>query len=282
MTPTAQYAVLKLQPYENRTEHVNYGVVIFLPEGGVQVRLASPRALKKVKALYPRVDFRELLEQEQAIPELVGRVGFQESFDLLKALSVLKDDTEERLGRFRFRSTDDFETQVSRLLESQVEAHAVPRRPTMARTRLVTDVRSQFRELGILADAKETIPDHKVVENYTPDSDVDLKVEFALQNGMLRLAQTIDMRASSNASKNVAFSKAYVMDVASRSLEKTALETYVVVAGTESEETRRIMTTLEKTTDHVLAWESRSDMESFFGVWAAASGHPLPSLPIVN
>lgn len=282
MNYSASYAVLKIQPYPNRTEHVNYGIVVFRPEGGIHLEVASAPALRKVKALYPLIDLRSLKDQEESIPELVGRADAEESFELLTAISLIRDQEFNRLGRFQYSDEDGFQNQVALALQSQVELHNPKQKKRDLKSRLITDVRGRFRNLGILADSKERVPDHQVVENYSPDDDVDVQVEFALQNGLLRLAQTVDLRAATSASKNAAYSKAYSMDVASRSLEASALQTYVIVAGTEADATRKVMHTLEKTANHVLAWEDRSDMESFFTEWAAASGKPLPSLPSVN
>lgn len=282
MNNSAKYAVLKIQPYPNRTEHVNYGIVVFRPEGGVYLEIASAPALRKVKALYPLIYLRSLKDQEESIPDLVGAASAEESFELLTAISLIRDQDFNRLGRFQYVDEDGFQNQVELALQSQVELHNPKRTKRELKSRLITDVRSRFRNLGILADSKERVPDHQVVENYSPDEDVDVQVEFALQNGLLRLAQTVDLRAATAASKNAAYSKAYTMDVASRSLEASALQTYVIVAGTEADAARKVMHTLEKTANHVLAWEDRSDMESFFTEWAAASGKPLPSLPSVN
>lgn len=279
MNNQASYAVLKIQPYSNRTEHVNYGIVVFRPEGGVYLEVASPLALRKVKALFPLIDLRSLKEQEESIPELVGKAGVEEAFELLNAISLLRDQDLGQLGSFQYSDDEGFQKQVELALQSQVELLRPKQKKREMKARLISDVRAQFRSLGILADSQSRVPDHQVVENYSPDADVDLQVEFALQNGLLRLAQTIDLRASNLASKNAAYSKAYSMEVASRALESSSLQTYVIIAGTEAEATRKVMHTLEKTADHVLAWEDKSDMEGFFMEWAKASGKPLPTLP---
>lgn len=278
----AHYAILKLQPYKNRSEHVNYGIVVFMPEGGIQVQIASPLGLRKVRALFPLADLHALRDQEDSLPEIVGNAPIKEAVEVLNAICVLRDQDLGTLGKFNYANSDDFRNHVNLALRSQVELPTSPRKARELRSRLFTDVRAKFKDLGILAKLKGELPDHQVVEYYSPDAGTDLQIEFALQNGMLRLAQTIDLRAGTVAARHSAFSKAYAIDFASKVLDKSALATYVIVAGTETEAARKIMGALGKTTDKVLSWEDKSDMESFFREWADASGHPLPELPTFN
>lgn len=277
MKNIAHYAILQLRPYPNRSEHVNYGLVVFLPHGGVRVFIAS--RLRKVRAMSPSVSLDSIREQEELLPDLIGNALPEEALSILNAINVLDNLSMDSLGRFAYIDQQEFSQQVERALASQVEPPVTRRRGAGSRPRLFFDVRSQFRELGILAGIGETVPDHQVVEHYAPDPAADIKIEFALQNGSLRLAQTIDLRNDSSVqSKSNAYSKAYAIDYASKVLNKSALETFAVVAGSDMEDAKRIMSALKKTTDHVLSWEDRRDMEAFFTSWARASGKPLPEV----
>lgn len=277
MKNIAHYAILQLRPYANRSEHVNYGLVVFLPTGGIKVYIAT--RLRKVRAMSPSVSLDSIREQEELLPELIGAALPEEALDILNAINVLDNQEMESLGRFTYMDQQDFNQQVDRALASQVEPPATRRKGSGNRPRLFFDVRSQFRDLGILAENGNSVPDHQVVEHYAPDPAADIKIEFALQNGLLRLAQTIDLRNDSNLqTKSIAYSKAYAIDYAGKVLEKSALETFAVVAGSNTEEAKRIMATLKRTTDHVLSWEDRQDMEGFFSGWAKASGKPLPEV----
>ena len=69
MTKIAFTSVLSFQPYANRSEQLNYGVVIFMPEGGVKVRIGDD--LSKISAFYPKADIDILKNKENSIPELV-------------------------------------------------------------------------------------------------------------------------------------------------------------------------------------------------------------------
>jgi len=275
MRQIAYYAVLKFQPYPNRTEHANYGLVVFPPDGGARVFI--PSRLRKIRAMFPLADIRSLQEQEETIPDLLAGLPLDEAVDLLNAVSVLQDEQVRNLGRFEFADQKEFNRNVQLALASQVEASASPRNVRESRTRLFTDVRTTFRHLGILAPPGEQIPDHQVIEHYVPDPQADVRVEFALQNGQLRLAQTVDLRADSagisNSAKAGAYSKAFAMDYASKVLETSALKTYAIVAGSDTEAAKKVMAALERTTSNVLAWESDQDMRTFFDEWEQASRH---------
>ena len=282
MTHTAKYAILKFKPYPNRTEHLNYGMIVFMPQGGVRVHIAS--GLKKIRSMYPLADIDSLRSQENLIVNLVGNSAFHDALNILNVMRVLPDQKEHELGAFHFLDEKEYQRHIALALNSQVEPVNAKYQSRDAKSRLFIDVRSRFKALQIMAPAKERIPDHQVVEHYSPDPEADVKVEFALQNGTLRLAQTIDLRADamaiSAAHKNVAYSKAYAIDYASKVLENSALESYVIVAGTHTDAAKKVMTSIERTVDHVLSWESKTDMEMFFTEWAKASGKPLPMIPL--
>jgi hypothetical protein len=273
MRQIAHYAVLKFQPYPNRTEHVNYGLVVFMPHGGAEVFI--PSRMRKVRAMFPLADIRSLQEQEETIPELLSDMPLEDAVSMLNAVSVLHDQEIAQLGKFEYTDRRDFIRNVQMALGSQVEASARPKKERESRNKLFTDVRSTFKQIGILAPPGEHIPDHQVVENYVPDPEADVKVEFALQNGQLRLAQTVDLRAEtvglSSTTKAGAYSKAFAMDYASKVLLNSGLKTYVIVAGTETDAAQKIISALQRTTDEVLSWESPSDMQFFFDEWEIAS-----------
>jgi hypothetical protein len=278
----ARYATLQFQPHPNRTEHLNYGIVTFLPEGGVRVHIAA--SLKKLKAIDPETDLLSIRAQEQEIPQMIKDASLPKALALLNALRVLRGVAESDLGYFSFASDAHYTKQVHLALNAQCEAPMPPSREREPKSRLFVDVRSRFRMLGILAKERDALPDHQVVEQYVPDQGVDVKVEFALQNGLLRIAQTVDLRADTRESvsaqhRQSAYSKAYALHYARTALLESSMQSYVIVAGAHTDPARKVMAAIEKDVDHVLEWESRSDMERFFGEWASAAGRPLPSIP---
>ncbi|HTH77206.1 MAG TPA: DUF3037 domain-containing protein [Trinickia sp.] len=279
----ARYCTLQFQPHHNRTEHVNYGIVVFMPNGGVRVHIAN--GLRKIKALAPTASVERLRAQEAEIPKIVGDARCDEALRLLEVLQVLRPQAVARLGTFRFETEADYVKHAKLALATQCETPVARGRAREPRSRLFYDVRDRFQLLGILAEDKAALPDHQVVEHYTPDAEADVKVEFALQNGILRVAQTIDLRTDaaelvSTQHKHAAYSKAYAIHYAKTQLESARLRSYVIVAGAHSTAADRVLTAIRADADDVLDWENHADMERFFGEWAEAAGRPLPSLPL--
>lgn len=282
MKHTARYSILKFQPYPNRSEHLNYGMVVFLPQGGVRVHIGS--GLKKIKSMYPLAEIESLRNQEESIVSIVGASPMDEAVSILHVMRVIDHKDTSKFGTFQYLDEVEYMSHIELALNSQVEPAAKRYVAREQKSRLFIDVRARFKALGIMAQSKDELPDHQVVEHYSPDPEADIKVEFALQNGILRIAQTIDLRgdemAISSDHRKTAYSKAFALDYAEKVLVQSSLESYVIVAGTHTTAAKRVMNSLEKTVTHVLSWESNSDKEMFFSEWAKASGKPLPTLPM--
>ncbi|WP_321895994.1 DUF3037 domain-containing protein [Paraburkholderia heleia] len=284
MTPSiARYATLVFQPYPNRTEHLNYGIVTFLPDGDVRVHISS--SLRKLRAIWPEISMDFIRSQENEIPRLVRGKSVGEALATLNALRVLRGISEESLGAFSYQNEDQYLREVRYALRSLCETPNPKGRERDPKSRLFLDVKSKFKLLGIMATERNALPDHQVVENYVPDSEADVKVEFALQNGMLRVAQTLDLRADvrevvSPINRNMAYSKTYALHYARHALAQSHLESYVIVAGAYSDPAQKVLSAIKHDVDHILEWESNSDMDAFFSEWANAAGKPLPMIPI--
>lgn len=275
----ARYATLRFQPYPNRSEHLNYGIVVFLPEGGVRVHLAS---LVKLRVIASPADLDRLRELPETVTEMVGNASLPQALAVLNAMRVLHGVTEHELGAFSFATPAEYNQNIRLAIQSQCDVASHSRRPREPKSRLFLDVKQQFRALGILGD-KGAMPDHQVIEHYTPDPDVDVKVEFALQNGVLRVAQTMDLRGADDAgihaqSRAAAFSKAYAIHVTKTSLR--GVRSYVIAAGAISEAAQKILSPIEKDAETILHWEDSRQMSDFFSEWASAAGTPLPSMPV--
>jgi hypothetical protein len=284
MTPSiARYATLIFQPYPNRTEHLNYGIVTFLPEGGVRVHVSS--SLRKLRAIWPEVSIDFIRSQENEVPKLVEGMPLDEALAVLNAVRVLRGVHESSLGAFSFQGEEQYLREVRAALRSLCETPGTKGRERESKSRLFLDVKSKFKLLGIMASERGALPDHQVVENYVPDAETDVKVEFALQNGILRVAQTLDLRADvrevvAPINRNMAYSKAYALHYAKNALEQSHLESYVIVAGAHSDPAQKVLSAIKHDVDHIVEWESNSDMDSFFSEWANAAGKPLPMIPI--
>lgn len=278
----AHYLTLKYRPVVNRSEHVNYGIVVFLGTS-TQVHLAS--SLRKIRAIDPGADLSDIRDRATQIPEMVANQSPAQAVTTLRAIRWLEDETERDFGAFAYHDQREFDAQVDLALRSLCNTVATQKATREPKSRLFIDVRQHFKMLGIMASTKNggELPDHQVLEHYAPDPDVEVTLEFALQNGALRAAQTIDLRPNaadvlSATSKNVALSKAFSLNYAKDALP--GLIPYLVVAGSESGPARKMLNTLTQTSDRIFIWESGEDRDAFFSDWAEAAGKPLPTVPL--
>jgi hypothetical protein len=277
----AHYATLRFQPYPNRSEHLNYGIVVFLPKGGIRIHLT--RSLRKLKVLAPSQRLETLREQETTLPALIGDAKLEQALAVLKSLRVLQNIGRHDLGAFSYASSAEYEQNTLLALRAQCDVSGPSRSMREPKSRLYVDVKSRFKALGILATDRDALPDHQVVEHYVPDPEVDVKVEFALQNGLLRVAQTVDLRTDSSdvvsaQNRNIAFSKAYAIHVTRLGLHN--VESYVIAAGAETESAKKILSPIAHDADRVFHWEDGQQMQRFFSEWAQAAGRPIPTIPV--
>lgn len=278
----ARYATLRFQPYPSRSEHLNYGIVVFSAEGEVSVHLTS--SLQKIKAFAPGQSIAKLREHATEIPKLVERLELNKAVDLLNAMRILRNQQIREMGVFSYRNQAEFSENIKLALSAQCDAKEPAKKPREPRSRLYLEVKERFKVLGMLASTYGELPDHQVIAQYAPDPNVDVRVEFALQNGILRIAQTIDLRTGTSDTvtaqhRNAAFSKAYAIHAAKSLLEDSRLRSYVITAGADSEMAQKILTPIENDADHIIRWEDDQEMEKFFTEWAAAAGKELPTVP---
>lgn len=282
MSHLAFHCPLVYQPYPQRDERLNYGIIVFMPAGGVRVHIAD--SLRKIKAFHPAVDMNSLRENESTIPRLVADMDIQQAINTLNAIRVLRGVEKRDLGQFLYQNEASYMSTVRLLLNVECDPVRTTAMQREIKSRLFYDVRKSFRVMGILGLTKTDPNDHRVFEGYAPDPLADIRLDFALENKGLYVAQTIDLRGDSHASvtaqhKNTAYSKAFALSYTKRTLAKASLTSYIIVAGAHSKEGERVVTALDKEADHIYDWGSKADMDTFFGQWAKYAGKPLPSIP---
>jgi hypothetical protein len=147
---------------------------------------------------------------EASIKQLI--VGpSQERLKQLKAMEPLLQPM--GLGYFQVASDADYDRQLENILESLV---ALPKKErTETKTRINTEISREFRKLELLAKGEESIEDHKVVRDFTIDADENLVADFALKNGKLVVASTLDLRKQGSSLAEAAL-KSITLDKATR------------------------------------------------------------------
>lgn len=287
MNAIARYATLTLRPFPNRTEHINYGLMVFDfgPHGIVASAHIAPVA-RKLRGFAPHIALDDLeASAKQMAAEVTARQfnSIEKAIDWLHAMNWLRDTSAQHLGGFRFATTEDHQ----KMVEVSIANLCTPPSPKgihrEQKSRLFIELKNQFKAAGILAPAGTQIPDHIVVQNYAPEPEADVRVEFAMQNTKLHIAQTIDLRTDSELTaqqKASALSKAFSLNYATQVLEPNRLTTWMICAGAKSKQTEKLTHALEKQAQHMVHWEDATEMEEFMSSWAAAAGKPLPTMPI--
>jgi hypothetical protein len=272
----AEYGVMRHQPYANRTEHVNIGIVSFPAEGGVRLHLADN--LRKLKAFDPSIDLNNVRSLEETLAPMFDDCSIEQVKVVLSNFGSLR--LGDQLGRFRYETEHEYLDQVSRALASLVSPHSLRREQREPKSRLFMDLRKAFQVQGWLAHAPNDISKHLIVPHYLIAPEEQVKADFAARNGKLHVTETLDLRAAVSSSKRTeAMSKALVFDLAAQ-IEETAVMSYVIVAASDKDSAAPTMRLLHRYSEQVLYWDSHEDMGFYMKTISAALGRPQLELPV--
>ncbi|MBL0253196.1 MAG: DUF3037 domain-containing protein [Polaromonas sp.] len=245
--------IINYQPYPARAEHCSVGALVFNAEGSARAHLATN--LKKLKALDPQSSVEIL---HDSLKWLVSEINKnQDAWNAFRhgfsSLRFSKD-----AGYFLYETDAEYDKQVKWLLSVSSEPRSSRqgeiRKP---KSRLFIELRDTFKAYGWLGDSVQDINNHQVVTNFPVSLDEDLSAEFAMKNGILHLAETVDFRNGvSNVKKMEARGKALVFDFAKEQIKNTAC-TVIVAAGDYADvEIKRSMNMLNRYSDRVACYDS--------------------------
>lgn len=274
MSMIAEYGVLRHQPYPNRTEHINIGIVTFLHDGSVRVHFANN--LRKLKAFDPHADLEKLRSWETGLPEFIAGLDRETARHELENLGAWK--LSESLGRFVYNDEHEYTKRVTDALSSLVDVRARNRKERQEKSRLFIDIKNAFSMNGWLGRNQKDIENHMIVPRYKLSPETGVSAEFALRNGKLHVLETVDFRTSTlSAKRQEAMSKALVFDLAYE-LENESVNAYVVLAGGLQKEAAPTVNLLNRYAENVLHWEDQSDMKGLMDMMATATGKPMMDL----
>lgn len=266
----AQYGVLSHYPAPNRTEHVHIGIVVFLPSGHVRLHLGQD--LKKMTAIDPQTSIEATRSWEETLPTMLHGMELDKARQFLSGFGQWA--LGNNLGRFSYRTDDEYLQRVQGALSNLVAAPSKKTRERGDATRLHADLKNTFANKGWLG---KDIGNHEIVERY-PLGPMTT-AEFALRNGVLHVIETLDLRTSKpSVKRHDARSKALTLDMAKRQESDSAR--YAVVAGIDSPILKDAQDLLSQYSDEVYTWESASDMEKLMRRLGAATGKPFIPMPM--
>lgn len=275
MTPVAQFGVLRHQPYPNRSEHVNVGLAVFMPDGTLRLHFAAN--LRKLKALDPQADIDTLRGWERDLPAMMQGMNVNAMRSMLERFGTLR--LSDQIGAFTYRDEHDYARRVAQSLDSLVEPRAKPSVRREPQSRLFIDIKRGFEALGWVSPNPADIGKHKIIPRYPIAKDEGVTAEFALRNGKLHVIETLDFRVSTATAKNIeARSKALVFDLA-HDIEGAPVMSYVVVAGGQLPEARSAVKLMHRYAENVCHWEDKGDMNGLMNQLSAALGQAPISMP---
>lgn len=190
------YSVLRIEPDRLRGECVNVGLVVWL-QHGLLVKLAS--SLFKLRVLDPHYDSAQM-EQTVALLKDMDAMMLDEAPG---ATPELRQEALQRMGicllsepgYVTLAEGDTLDKELNFLMQQLVDAPLAPRRSGQRFSRLETQLRKDFHRMGLLANDRQGIHDHRIVQRYPIIEDERLVADFAYQNGALHVVAAIDFRA---------------------------------------------------------------------------------------
>ena len=257
MDHTFNYAILRASPDARRGECVNIGVIVFLPDR-IDVRVSETRKTVVLtgKSWDSYVqDYAELLiASDNPDFDDVERVG------LLR--SIQNEITMSDLGWFEARGTRQYEKSINDILKALVVRPKVPRGSAAAK--INSEISNHFRSAKIMAGADDDLASGKVIRNLVIDRDEGLSADFALQNGVLNVATTLDFR-SSQPRKGQAALKAITLDKARRVFDGSKVKRLAVyaVAPVRQDEVREHISLLRDYSDELFNWSIAAERQKF-------------------
>lgn len=265
----AKYGVLAHYPQRNRTEHVNIGIVTFLPQGQSRVHFAQD--LRKLRCVDPSVNIETVRSWESGLPKIMQGQSVEQAIALLRNFGQWR--LSDAMGQFLYRSEEEYLARVANALHSLVATPPKSDRDRGDVSRLHVDLKTVFRAKGWLG---YNIGNHEIVERYALGPMTT--AEFALQNDSLHVIESLDLRTSNpSAKRNDARSKALTLDMA-RKAAKGATR-YAVLAGIDSPLLKDAQNLLADYSEEIFTWESAQDMEDLMrrlGVITKKPGLEMP------
>ncbi len=214
MEHTYKYTILTAIPDSRRGERVNIGIVVFRDNDlDVRFRLAS----YKLKALTGATWDSRIGTLQSRIPETFEKTAPAE--DILRRIHLL-DPIIAPVGMGTLTASDlkDYERCLDEILSRLV---LLPRKEKTVETqsRINTEIAKIFKKDKVLAKPDESITKKKIVRGLPVAPNEGLAADFALKNGKMYVASTLDLRKH-NATIAEAALKSIVLDKASHVFER--------------------------------------------------------------
>ena len=269
MMNQAPFGVVSHYPHENRSEHINIGIIAW-QNGNPRFHLASD--LKRLRAFDPSVNVSKLRSWEETLPSFLQDMGLdsmESQHRFLRQFGRIK--LSENLGVISFYEEVDYLEKVSMMLNLLTAPHKKEGAIREEKSRLTIELKNLFRLHEWLGNKPDDINKHLIVPNYVISQEEDLVSDFCLKNGVLHAIQSVDFRTENTSNKKQeARSKSLILNIAQDELNA---KTYTVIAG-DTTALHPSIKLLERYSD-VINWDNRDDREVLVNHLAKTTGKPM-------
>lgn len=190
MAHSYSFAVVRLAPDDVRGERLNVGLVVF-NDGSLDIRLA--KRLEKIRsisaALEPKT-VQDVIENLGTLDEKIRDYGLVDAASRRSRLSSVGPISLSEIGTFVAESALSYEDRVASILRVMVDAEPAPARLRAKRSKLLTQVKSSFRQERVLAKPDEKLDSHRIVSSFQLDE--GLVADLVLRNGAMHVIETVD------------------------------------------------------------------------------------------
>lgn len=278
MMHTAAYSLLTLRPDPERIDVLCVGAVVLDAQGNWHISAPGPSAKLLALGAEPSNLARMCANLSSVLQDCTTLAGARVRLTNLRSALALH----EFEGLFSYQTDTQFANQVQAILDESVQPGAV--RPAVPDTNTVKVVRPrtrarlrrQFETMGIMARHIDEIAQHKVVYNYPVSAKHGLKAEFALQNTVMHITETVDFDVSEESVRAKTYEAQAKCLVLQASMDAFGSQTrrHIVVSGSSATHASRTVDLLS-TVGNLYATESAQDMDNYINIIAKAAGNPV-------
>jgi hypothetical protein len=262
-----KYAVLMAMPNRLRGERVNVGILVFLNDR-LDIRFAE---LSKIRALaggeweaYAN-DVRQRLFRDLGAGERA-----EEAIRASPQIDPIIHASD--ISWLTVRSLDEYEGRIKEILTNLVVRPKDEARPKS--TRINTEISQQLKRLKVLAKPEESINDHRVVRDFYVSKEEELIADFALKNGKMHIAATLDLRKSFVRLDEAAL-KAIILDKAKQKFRKKVNLFGVYAAPLGADQFKPHIELLRDYSDTTYNWLDDLERRELIGAFRKAAALPF-------
>ncbi|HBN7642424.1 DUF3037 domain-containing protein [Pseudomonas aeruginosa] len=269
-----KYSLIQFTPDRKRNETINIGLVAFMPDS-IVVNLCE--SIRKIRAVDGAISGNDLKNIESMLQKIFSKSvpesqEIESRFEFLKL--ILPDSYQlSTLGCFSAATREEANLKISLLMNELV----IPPRPVITRergARIITNLRSIFRQHDLFSDSVDDIFNHRIVEKFPISEKSSLRADFALKNGVYHITETIDLGARDASVKfKEAGLKSFVMAKAKLELGKET-KCYAVYSASAADEKDKseAIDLLSEGSDFIFNLRSQKDKVDYIQRMEEAAG----------